>query len=147
MGDGLAAITQAWSPSSTYQQLLTVWWGWGFFSRVSFLLGKGHHGYLSCWGKGPEGILTWEHWRGGKRPRGCVGAPMKMPIKIFWWTPTLYELLCVCPNFFVPVSHCTSVRVSQCPDALALRCFKLSINIGAPILPHPILPTLLLPHP
>ena len=26
MGDGLAAITQAWSPSSTYQQLLTVWW-------------------------------------------------------------------------------------------------------------------------
>ena len=23
---GLAAITQAWSPSSTYQQLLTVWW-------------------------------------------------------------------------------------------------------------------------
>ena len=26
LGDGLAAITQAWSPSSTYQQLLTVWW-------------------------------------------------------------------------------------------------------------------------
>ena len=26
LGDGLAAITQRWSPSSTYQQLLTLWW-------------------------------------------------------------------------------------------------------------------------
>ena len=26
MGDGLAAITQGWSPSSTYQQLLTLGW-------------------------------------------------------------------------------------------------------------------------
>ena len=26
LGDGLAAITQRWSPSSTYQQLLTHWW-------------------------------------------------------------------------------------------------------------------------
>ena len=26
LGDGLAAITQEWSPSSTYQKLLTLWW-------------------------------------------------------------------------------------------------------------------------